>query len=94
MVKGTNAGGRTKEANEISNVHVHQHGGHDVTCKKWQKVGRITSEIMGVKKLIVCLMSMFVRVSACDGGDLFSNEVHLVTDRKEYPSCCPELFSG
>ena len=32
-VKGTNAGGRTKEANEISIVYVHQHGGDDVTCK-------------------------------------------------------------
>ena len=33
MVKGTNTGGRTKEANEISIVYVHKHGGHDVTCK-------------------------------------------------------------
>ena len=33
MVKGINAGGRTKEANEISIVYIHQHGGDDVTCK-------------------------------------------------------------
>ena len=33
MMKGKNAGGRTKEANEICIVYVHQHGGNDVTCK-------------------------------------------------------------
>lgn len=33
MGKGTNAGGRTKEANETSIVYIHQHGGKDVTCK-------------------------------------------------------------
>ena len=31
MVKCTNAGGRTKGANERSIVFVHQHGGDDVT---------------------------------------------------------------
>ena len=31
MVKRTNAGGRTKGANERSIVFVHQHGGDDVT---------------------------------------------------------------
>ena len=31
MVKHTNAGGRTKGANERSIVFVHQHGGDDVT---------------------------------------------------------------
>ena len=30
MVKRTNAGGRTKGANERSIVFVHQHGGDDV----------------------------------------------------------------
>ena len=33
MVKRTNAGGRTKGADERSIVFVHQHGGDDVTCK-------------------------------------------------------------
>ena len=33
MVKCTNAGGRTKGANERSIVFVHQHGGDDVTWK-------------------------------------------------------------
>lgn len=33
MLKRTNAGGRTKRANEISIVYGHQHGGSDITCK-------------------------------------------------------------
>ena len=33
MVKHTNAGGRTKRANERSIVYVHQHGGDDVACE-------------------------------------------------------------
>ena len=32
MVKRTNAGGRTKGANDRFIVFVHQHGGDDVTC--------------------------------------------------------------
>ena len=48
--------------------------------------------IVNLLNFIYCKLlfnALFVCVSACDGGDLFSNEIHIVADREKYPSCGP-----
>ena len=48
-----------------------------------------TSDMFSRANFILMVFLPAFCISACDGGDLFSNEIHLVTDRKEYPSCGP-----